>query len=314
MDDLLLRNTHGPTIPLDPAFVEARRSLGKAVADLLAIPDGATLEREWPWNDGEVELRYGFYRLYEQLEAAAADSRRVLSVTDPAPGPAVDPIAAATAARWDLHGLLAGLSDEDFDRDPGGGEWTIRQTLANVLEVQRAYSWLTAWWLGQRDQAELAPRIPEEVTALLPNDAADTVGSLAEVRARLDALMETGAGRLAGLTGEDLAVRARWSGTAVTVGFRLGRWASHLREHTVQVEKTLVMLDAQPSEVERLVRIVVAAYGRLEATGYGRTPEALARAGSDGRSTTQVVSEALASAPSLASELRRTAAEGAPVA
>jgi len=64
MDDLLLRNTHGPTIPLDPAFVEARRSLGKAVADLLAIPDGATLEREWPWNDGEVELRYGFYRLY----------------------------------------------------------------------------------------------------------------------------------------------------------------------------------------------------------------------------------------------------------
>jgi hypothetical protein len=107
-------------------------------------------------------------------------------------------------------------------------------------------------------------------------------------------------------------VRARWSGTAVTVGFRLNRWASHLREHTIQVEKTLVMLNDQPSEVERLVRIIVAAYGRLEATGYGRAPQALSRAGSDGRSAANVVSDALASAPSLAAELRRTAAEGVP--
>jgi hypothetical protein len=99
-------------------------------------------------------------------------------------------------------------------------------------------------------------------------------------------------------------VPARWSGTAVTVGFRLNRWASHLREHTIQVEKTLVMLDDQPREVERLVRIIMAAYGRLEATGYGRAPEALARTGGDGRSAADVVREALASAPSVAAELR----------
>jgi hypothetical protein len=69
------------------------------------------------------------------------------------------------------------------------------------------------------------------------------------------------------------------------------------------------MLDDQPREVERLVRIVVAAYGRLEATGYGRAPEALARTGSEGRSATDVVREALASAPALAAELRMMAAE-----
>ena len=147
---------------------------------------------------------------------------------------------------------------------------------------------------------------------MLPGDDENMAGSLADIRARLDLIFETGAGRLAGLGADDLAVPARWSGTAVTVGFRLNRWASHLREHTIQVEKTLVMLDDQPSEVERLVRIIVAAYGRLEATGYGRTPQALAQAGSDGRSASQVVREALASAPALAAELRRTAAEVAP--
>lgn len=312
MDDLLTRNTPGPTIPLDPAFAEARRSLERAVSDLLAIPDGAALEREWPWNEGEVELRYGFYRLYEQLEGAAAEARRILATTDPAPGPAIDPIASATIARWDLYGVLAGLSDEDLDRDPGGGEWTIRQTLGHVVEVQRAYSWITAWWLGQRNQPEFAPRVPDEINALLPGDDENAAGSLAEVRARLDGIFESGAGRLAGLGADDLAVPARWSGTAVTVGFRLNRWGSHLREHTVQVEKTLVMLDDQPSEVERLVRMIVASYGRLEATGYGRAPQALAKAGTDGRSATQVVREALASAPSLAAELRRTAADGVP--
>jgi hypothetical protein len=304
MDDLLIRNTPGPTIPLDPAFAEARASLTRAVGDLLAIPDGAALEREWPWNDGEVELR-----LYEELETAAADARRILAVTDPAPGPAVDALAAATAARWDLLGLLAGLTDEDLDRDPGGGEWTIRQTLGHVVEVQRAYAWISAWWLSQRNEPELAPRVPEEVNALLPGEDASGAGSLDEIRARLDEILETGAGRLASLRADDLAVPARWSGTAVTVGFRLNRWASHLREHAIQVEKTLVMLDDQPREVERLVRIVVAAYGRLEATGYGRAPEALARAGGEGRSAADVVREALASAPALAAELRMMAAE-----
>jgi hypothetical protein len=312
MDDLLVRNTRGPSIPLDPAFAEARSSLEEVVADLLAIADGPTLEREWPWNDGEVELRYGFYRLYEQLETAASDARRTLAATDPAPGPAVDALASATAARWDLHGLLAGLSDEDLDRDPGGGEWTIRQTLGHVIEVQRAYAWITAWWLGQREEPELAPRVPEEVNSLLPGEVVSGTGSLAEVRERLDEIFEAGADRLAGLGAEDLAVPARWSGTAVTVGFRLNRWGSHLREHTIQVEKTLTMLDDQPSEVERLVRIIVAAYGRLEAAGYGRTPQAMALVGRDRRSASDVVGQALTGAPLLAMELRRTASRGAP--
>jgi hypothetical protein len=75
--------------------------------------------------------------------------------------------------------------------------------------------------------------------------------------------------RLAGLPAERLAVGARWSGFAVDVGFRMGRWSSHIREHTIQVEKTLVMLDQRPTEVDRLVRLVLGAWGRAEAVVYG---------------------------------------------
>jgi hypothetical protein len=50
--------------------------------------------------------------------------------------------------------------------------------------------------------------------------------------------------------------------------------ASHLREHTIQVEKTLAMLGRAPSEPQRLARLVLAAFGRAEATAFGRASSA----------------------------------------
>jgi hypothetical protein len=64
----------------------------------------------------------------------------------------------------------------------------------------------------------------------------------------------------------------------VSIAFRLGRWSSHIREHTVQVEKTLAELGRAPTEPERLVRLVLAAYGRAEAVVFGQ-PEADRAAG-----------------------------------
>ena len=81
--------------------------------------------------------------------------------------------------------------------------------------------------------------------------------------------MDGAAERMASLDASQLATPARWSGYAVDVGFRLGRMSSHLQEHTVQVDKTLVMLDRTPPEAHRLIRLVFRAYGRLEAIVYG---------------------------------------------
>ena len=63
-----------------------------------------------------------------------------------------------------------------------------------------------------------------------------------------------------------------WAGYAVTARFRLYRMSAHLREHTIQVEKTLPRLDRPPREVDRLVRAVAGAYGRLEGAAVGDPP------------------------------------------
>lgn len=258
--------------PLPAALTAARAELLAAVADLRTISDAA-LTSPWRWKgDSEDEIRYGFYRVNEMFERAAIDAATAIRRSGVDRGRAADIAAAATAARWDLQGLLLPLSDPTWDADPGGGEWTIRQTLGHLVAGQRGYAATGAWWQERAyraDDPELPKHAPESIFDELPSEEAEAEGSPAEVRARLDDVVDRSTERLAGLPAERLAFGARWSGFAVDVGFRMGRWSSHIREHTIQVEKTLVMLDQRPTEVDRLVRLVLAAWGRAEAVVYG---------------------------------------------
>ena len=99
----------------------------------------------------------------------------------------------------------------------------------------------------------------------------------------------------------------------MTVAFRLGRCASHLREHTVQVEKTLVMFKREPREVERLLRLVVAAWGRLEATVFALPPETLDAATGGARSAAAIIDAAMAEVQDVAQQLPIAAEAAVPL-
>ncbi|MBI3749788.1 MAG: DinB family protein [Chloroflexi bacterium] len=267
---------------LPAPILEARQIVRATVDDILAIPE-ASLPHPWSWIGGsEEEVRYGAYRVHELYERAEIEARRSLAGRGYDGGLAADLIAPSGAARWDLHGVLAPLSASDLDADPGGGEWSIRRTLGHVISGQRAYGWVTAWWQERGcaiDDPDLPAAAPEEVYAGLPDeDGPEMAGSLDDLRDRLDAILDLSAACLAGLSEDRLAHATRWSGFAVTVGFRIGRWSIHLREHTIQVEKTLARLGRTPTEPERLARLAFAAYGRAEAVVFGQ-PGADAAAG-----------------------------------
>jgi hypothetical protein len=279
------------------ALDKFRDSIRTATRDLLSVLDSA-LEMSWSWIGGsEVELRYGFYRVLEALEAAEADL--ALSGIGP-PDQAAAVIAPATAARWDLQGVLASLDDEILDRAPGE-EWSIRQTMGHVIEVQRAYAVFSAWWRTQGyavDSPDLPPRAPDSVGDGLPSEEEEARGTLAELRARLDAVVDFAADLLVDITPGELELGARWSGFAVPIAFRIGRWSSHLQEHTVQLDKTLVLLGRQPTEAARLVRLVNRAYGRLEMRVFP---------GPAGEDALAMVAAAAADGRRIAAEIREVA-------
>jgi uncharacterized damage-inducible protein DinB len=279
VDAVLERYGPPPSLPFPAWLVDARRTLTSAARQLTEL-DERELNRRWWWREdreGDTEVRYAFYRSLEALErAAGAAAARVSAAGEPPAAAAA--FGLATAARWDLHGVLVALTDADLDADPGGGEWTIRQTLAHIVHVQRAYPAFACWWLSREQTAELPRSIPDGVDEGFPEEAADGLGSLVDIRHRLDQAMDGAAERVPALDESQLSTPARWSGYAVSVGFRLGRMSSHLQEHTVQVDKTLVMLGRTPPEAHRLIRLVFRAYGRLEATVFG-LPSAMADAG-----------------------------------
>ncbi len=129
-----------------PDLDTARGLIESALGDLLAVGDDG-LEAPWTWPDhGELDRRSGFFRIIEDLDAVTAGitARGVARPVDQAI------VAPATVARWELIGLLAPLSEGDLDADPGGGEWTVRQTVAHIIASQHSYGVYTAWW---RDQA-----------------------------------------------------------------------------------------------------------------------------------------------------------------
>jgi uncharacterized damage-inducible protein DinB len=271
VDPVLERYGPPPTAPV-PAWIGDARHMLTSASDAMLRIDERELNRRWWWRedrDGDTEVRYAFYRALEALEWGAGKAAEDVAAAGARPAGAA-PFAHATGARWDLHGLLAPLADADLDADPGGGEWTLRQTLAHIVHVQRAYPAFGSWWLSREQTPDLPSSVPEGVDEGFPTEEADGAGALAEIRQRLDEAMDGAAERMATLDASQLATPARWSGYAVDVGFRLGRMSSHLQEHTVQVEKTLVMLGRTPPEAHRLVRLVFRAYGRLEAVVYGR--------------------------------------------
>ena len=51
---------------------DARSLIERGLGDLLAVPDAA-LEQPWMWpGHGEADVRYGLFRILEDLEATAA--------------------------------------------------------------------------------------------------------------------------------------------------------------------------------------------------------------------------------------------------
>jgi hypothetical protein len=275
IDPFVLEHAPGPLIELDLALVRARTAFRSALGSLAELTDDQ-LTYAWMWGGNQVDVRYGFYRTRELLESATSETAR--AVGGSASSEAVDAVGAATAARWRLQGVLATLADADLDADPGNGEWTIRRTLQHVVNSQRGYAWGSAYWLSVRDQRrQPGPRrIPADLVAGFPEEEDEARGTLAGVRQELDDAVDTTSSRCATLTPDEMQVLGGWSGFPVTIAFRQWRWSSHITEHTVQVEKTIDMLDRRRSEVDWLVRSVAAAYGRLEAVAFGSAAAAAA--------------------------------------
>jgi uncharacterized damage-inducible protein DinB len=214
------------------------------------------LARPWPWRGKDLTVREALYRTLEDEQEALARTRLLSRPPEP-----TVVLALAQRAFGETRALLVGLPEDLLRAAPAPGEWSVRQTLAHMLAVERRYLLSTLHAARRGDGDPLRP-------AQADLDAASVV---AETDGAEDLLVRLGGARqetqrLAGALPEEVLTRPTdWAGYQVDVRFRLHRFAVHVAEHTIQCEKALRTLGWREPEGRLIVRRLWAARGEHEA-------------------------------------------------
>ena len=253
-------------------------SLAGAVEKFSAITHSFTdqdLEREWKWGDYDEGVRFAFFRVYEDLRELAARLAAERSVKGPAMTTAQYILAQYHAAYRDLQAVLLGISTEDALREPGDEEWSLMTILLHIVQAEKAFYIINHYAVERARAKDQQPlEMPEETwSTYWDSDAFEEVKenqSLSRLMAYYDELHWRVVHDFVGVQEDELSTPTKfWEGEPMPVEFRLHRFDSHLRQHTVQVEKTLELLGLQPNEARRLLRLIYAALAEVEGTAIG---------------------------------------------
>jgi hypothetical protein len=207
-------------------------SFDGSLACLAPLSD-AELDGEWTFRAVAMDLRYALYHALEEEQRAVIDAPQAATE-------AARILSLAQSAFGELRGLLAGLDDVLLDRAPAPGEWSLRETLAHMIGVERSY----------RANTEYSVTRTASDPVLMPTerrprpDPADTAGGVVDILARFARRRAETDATLAALDEAALARPSMWGGVEVDVRHRLHRFASHLAEHTNQCEKAVRAQDA----------------------------------------------------------------------
>ena len=266
------------------------------------LPD-KELERDWVWQDYDEGVRYAFFRTYEELRQQAA----VLAARRAASG---RPLTTAQhilgqyhAAYRDLQAILLGVSDTVGAQAPAEGEWALREAAGHAIQTARTFFALVYYTIQHTRAGDPGPVdvTDEEWEALWTGDTFEQMrksASLSELMRYFEGLHARILDGLKTISEDELEARSVfWEGTPMTVHFRLHRFDAHLRQHTIQAQKTLDMLGLRPNEARLLLRLIYNALAEVEGAliGAEETGQEELRALAEGiRARTEEVRRALA--------------------
>ncbi|MCI0550980.1 MAG: DinB family protein [Anaerolineae bacterium] len=231
------------------------------------------LEREWKWKDHDEEgIRFAFFVTLQELRHLTV----TLSTLRPPQTSAQRILGQYHASYMDLQAALLGLSQEDADKPPAAGEWSVREAYSHMLgaeinftiavryalEQHRAGVW-TNERISDEDESRLAGMTEAEYQALRK-------GPLRAMLAYHRTFHPEIITEFSKITNEELNLPSTfWEETRFPIKHRLHRYEAHLIQHTVQIDKTLVGIGQAPSESKRLIRKIYAALAEAEGMMIG---------------------------------------------
>lgn len=230
-------------------------------------PDRVLESEAWAWDDYE-EIRYAPLHTVMTLRALAARIRVERAQHGPLQTLAQHALADSHAAFRTLEALLAPLPDVLFDRVPAPMEYTLRTVLMYVNETELYFlatirNALESYGGREPTEGELSALTGASAAALATGTPAQAWAAYANSHALVQE-------ELAGLTDTQVEREATmWEQIRYPILFRMWRFGAHLREHTIQVRKTLAWLDVSANEAELHAREIYAALAEVESARLG---------------------------------------------
>ncbi len=254
----------------------ASKSIDRFTELVRDLPE-SELEREWVWGSYKSEgVRFAYFRNYEDLRQLAVQIGHKRGAAGRRLSDAQRILAQYHAAYMDLQAVLLGVEEGYFEVPPAEGEWPVRRVLAHIVGADMGFYVAIRFALDRLHQGE---------DPLVDVDDDTWLGIIGMEEEELDAKM---AEPLPGLqsTHKDLHQRILtdfseisdpelekpsryWEDEAHSLRFRLHRFDAHMRQHTIQIEKTLHAIDRVPSESQRLLRLIYSALAQVEGALIG---------------------------------------------
>lgn len=256
-------------------LVEAVEGFAAITSDL----SDAELEIEWQWRAYDEGIRYAFFRTYEELRQLAANLASQRTGAGKTIHTAQRSLAQYHSAYRDLQAVLLAVDDGLLDSPPEKNEWPIRVILGHIIAAEREF-FARIWFAVQQHRQDADKAV--EAVEMSDTQVEEFVGSfdefkrtmnrlsLAGIMAVYDSLHKRVMREISDIRAFELeAPSLWWEGIPLSVEFRLHRLDAHLRQHTIQLEKTIEALTAPPSEAQRLLRLVYAALAEVEGVIVG---------------------------------------------
>lgn len=245
------------------------RTVTQAVEDLVRATvhlSDEDMGREWKWREYDEEgLRFALLMTHHELRDLAV---RLASSARNQPSQAQRILAQYHQTYRDLTGVLAGVRTEDLDRAPAEGEWPLRETLRHMIGAEHGFLAVNRFALVHHRAGE-HEEPPEEEWPIFrkdyaaPDDAVD--GTIEDVRNAFFKIHRRVLTELDDITDAELELPAWFWDADKPIRFRLHRFEEHLRQHTIQLDKTLAAI-RPPTEAQRLVRNIYNALAEVESS------------------------------------------------
>ena len=240
----------------------------------LMLPLSETdLEREWIWKDHDEEgIRFAFFVTLQELRQLAV----TLSALRSRPSPAQHILSQYHAAYMDLQAAVMGVSNEDAERPPAEGEWSVKRTYAHILGTDFGFSAVVRYALeGHRSNTWTPDRIPDAEYPRLYGVTDEEYDALMD--SPFDRMLSFHRGLHLRILDEFKTISDReldlpstfWEDTRFPIRHRLHRYEAHFMQHTVQIDKTFIAIGQPPGESKRLLRRIHAALAEVEAQMIG---------------------------------------------